>query len=146
MKVIGIAAITIDGYISKGKSDKLLWSKDKHFFKKQTMGHTIIMGSQTRKNISSTLRGRKKIIIHREDNPQKILSSIEKTKCFVIGGGKTFAKFSSHLTHLYLTTHPLLFGGGTKLFDNLNIKINLKFQKQITILPEEGIIQMQYKI
>ena len=76
MKVIGIAAITIDGYISKGKSDKLLWSKDKLFFKKQTMGHTIIMGSQTRKNISSTLKGRKIITIHREDDPQKILNSI----------------------------------------------------------------------
>ena len=146
MKVIGIAAITIDGFIARHSIEKITWSKDLSLFKKQTLNHTVIMGSNTEKTLASKLEKRQTIVVHREDNPKAILDKIKGEKCFIIGGGKTFLKFAEYLTHLYLTIHPLIFGEGIKLFQSLDKKITLKFEKQIPVLPDEGIIQFQFSI
>ena len=146
MKVIGIAAITLDEYISKNRQDKVLWSKDKKLFKKQTMNSTLIMGSTTRTNISSKLKGRKVIVVHREDIPLDILKKVNNNKCFVVGGAQTFTRFYKYLTHLYLTPHPLIFGKGIKLFNDIKTKLFLNLEKQIPIDDGQQIFQMQYKI
>ena len=49
MKVILIAAITMDGYIAHENDEVISWSKDLKLFKKQTMGYPVIMGSNTEK-------------------------------------------------------------------------------------------------
>ena len=146
MKVIGIAAITIDGFIARHSIEKITWSKDLSLFKKQTLNHTIIMGSNTEKTFAAELEKRQSIVVHRDDNPKAILDKIKGEKCFIIGGGKTFLKFAEYLTHLYLTIHPLIFGEGIKLFQSLDKKITLEFEKQIPVLPDEGIIQFQFSI
>ena len=115
MKVILIAAITLDGFIARKSDEVITWSKDLKLFKEQTMGYPVIMGSNTEKTLTVALNGRKKIIIHRNSDPVKILSEIETDRCFVIGGGITNTKFAPYLTHLYLTPHPLIFGKGIKL-------------------------------
>jgi dihydrofolate reductase len=146
MDIILIAAITMDGFIAKKSDEVITWSKDLKLFKKQTMGYPVIMGSRTLKTLAVDLEGREKIIVHREDSPEDILSKLDTDKCFVIGGGMTNTKFSKYLTHLYLTPHPILFGKGIKLFSALKYDIQLELQNAVVANESEKIIQYQYKI
>lgn len=146
MKVILIAAITADGFIAKSNDEVISWSKDLKLFKEQTMGYPVIMGSNTEKTLAVELKGRKKIVVNRNSDPENILSEIETDKCFVIGGGMTNTKFAPYLTHLYLTPHPFLFGNGIKLFTDLKEDLQLNLVHTITVDEKEGIFQYQYEV
>jgi dihydrofolate reductase len=54
--------------------------------------------------------------------------------------------FADHLTHLYITPHPLIFGKGIKLFETYEKEIKLKYEKKIPVFPEKGVFQYQFKI
>ena len=146
LEVIGIAAVTVNGYIARHSREKILWSKDLPLFKKQTKNCVVIMGSNTHKTLSDGLPGREIIIVNRTDNPADILRRIDQKRCFVIGGGKTYSKFSSYLTHLYLTIHPLVFKRGIKLFTKLEKEISISFVRLVPVVAEEGIFQFQFKV
>jgi len=145
-EVILIAAVTVDGFIARHSREVTTWSKDLHLFKEQTLGHPVVMGSNTYDTLAAELEGRKMIVVHRNDNPISILESIKEDKCFIIGGGKTYARFAPYLTHLYITPHPLVFGKGIPLFDGEVPELNLKFQKMIPVDEKNGIFQYQYKV
>ena len=146
-EVILIAAVTVDGFIARHNLETTSWSKDLQVFKKQTMGFPVIMGSNTDKTLLSSLDGRRKIVIKRNDDPKNILTEIKEKKCFVIGGGKTFYRFSSFLTHLYITPHPYVFGAGVALFDNLKMKeLHIKFLDLLEVDRNNGIFQYQYEV
>ena len=146
MDIILIAAITIDGYIARRSDEVITWSKDLKLFKKQTMGYPVIMGSNTEKTLAVELDGREKIIVHRNDKPEKILGELNTEKCFLIGGGMTYAKFAPFLTHLYITPHPIVFGKGIRLFSDLKEELSLKFIRKIAVNKTDGIFQVQYKV
>ena len=146
MNVILIAAITADGYIARHSNEIVEWSLDLQLFKEQTMGFPIIMGSNTKKTLKTDLTGRKEIVVHRTDNPKEILAGIKASTCFVIGGGMTNALFSSYLTHLYLTVHPLIFAKGIKLFEGLASEINLSLVQAVPIKGQKNLHQFQYKV
>ena len=146
MDIILIAAITIDGYIARQNDEVISWSKDLKLFKKQTIGYPVIMGSNTEKTLAVELDGREKIVVHRNDKPEKILGELNKEKCFIIGGGMTYTKFAPFLTHMYITPHPIVFGKGIRLFPNLKEGLSLKFIRKITVSKTEGIFQFQYKV
>ena len=92
------------------------------------------------------LDGRETTVIHRHSDPEKVLDKLHSDKCFIIGGGRTYTRFASYLTHLYLTIHPLIFGGGVPLFPNLDEELELVFMQMIPVEGEEGLYQFQYKI
>jgi len=144
--VILIAAVTVDGYIARHNLEVTSWSKDIHLFKDQTIGSTIIMGSNTYSTLSAELEGRKTIVIHRNEDPKAILSSIKEKRCFVIGGGKTYFRFAPYITHVYVTPHPYVFGEGVPLFDGTPEEMKLVFEKLITVSDKDGIYQYQYKV
>ncbi len=146
MDVILIAAITADGYIARRSDEIITWSKDLMLFKKQTMGYPVIMGSNTEKTLAVELVGRKKIVIHRNDDAKKILGELNTDKCFVIGGGMTNAKFAPYLTHVYLTPHPIVFGKGISLFSKLDQELSLQFVRMIQVNETEDIYQFQYRV
>ena len=146
MDIILIAAITMDGYIARRSDEVILWSKDLKLFKEQTMGYPVIMGSNTEKTLAVELSGRKQIVIHRNDKPEKILGELSAEKCFIIGGGKTYKKFAPFLTHMYITSHPIIFGKGIQLFPDLKEELSLKFIRKITVNKTDGIFQFQYKV
>ena len=52
--------------------------------------------------------------------------------------------FRSHLTHLFLTPHPLVFGKGIQLFYNLETEFGLELERFYTV--NENIVQYQYKV
>jgi dihydrofolate reductase len=145
-EVILIAAVTVDGFIARHNREVTTWSKDLHLFKEQTLGHPVVMGSNTYDTLAAELEGREMIVVHRTDDPESILADIESDRCFIIGGGKTYARFTPYLTHLYLTPHPIVFGNGVPLFDGDIPELNLSFQNMITIDKKDGIFQYQYKV
>ena len=145
-EIILIAAVTIDGFIARHNKEVTSWSLDLPLFKKQTLGHSIIMGSNTRKIISKELSGRKNIVVTRKDDPEQVLNNIATPRCFIIGGGITYSRFSSFLTHMYITPHPFIFGKGIRIFEKFTNEINLQFQKIMTIDEGRGIYQYQYKV
>ncbi|NOZ03998.1 MAG: dihydrofolate reductase [FCB group bacterium] len=146
MDVILIAAITVDGFIARHRNEAITWSEDLPLFKKQTMGYPVIMGSGTYDTLTVELTGREVIVVHREDDPGKVLSALKSDRCFVIGGGRTFSRFAPFLTHLYLTIHPLVFGKGIPLFPDLDSELQLRFMKKIPVKKAAGIYQFQYKV
>ena len=146
MDIILIAAITADGYIARHSNEVVSWSQDLHLFRKQTMGYPIIMGSRTMKTLATDLDGRETMVIHRHSNTEKVLDKLDSDKCFIIGGGRTFTRFASHLTHIYLTIHPLIFGKGVPLFPDLDKELDLIFLKMLSVDGVEGLYQFQYKI
>ena len=146
-KVILIAAVTIDGYIARHSLEITRWSKDLHVFKKQTMGHPLIMGFNTNKTLSSHLKGRRVIIAQRNDDPVNVLKSVKEDICFIAGGGKTYYRFYPFVTHLYITPHPYVFGSGIPLFSGSGMKeLKTKFLKLLEIDKENGIFQYQYQV
>ena len=145
-EIILIAAVTVDGFIARHQDEIIQWSRDLFFFKEQTMGCPIIMGSNTYKTLATELDGRKTIVVHRTDNPESILNRLNTPRCFVIGGGVTNSRFFSYLTHLYITPHPLVFGSGVSLFTDGVPELELSFQKLVPVLPDEGIFQYQYAV
>tara|TARA_B100001996_G_scaffold380257_1_gene367404 strand:+ start:227 stop:685 length:459 start_codon:yes stop_codon:yes gene_type:complete len=145
--VILIAAVTVDGFIARHNLEITSWSKDLPLFKKQTMNHPMIMGSNTFKTLTSLLGGRDIVVVHKDDKPQEILNNIKNKQCFIIGGGKTYYKFASFLTHLYITPHPYVFGEGVRLFDVSGMcELKLKFLQLIEVDNKNGIFQYQYQV
>lgn len=145
-EIVLIAAVTVDGKVARHNKEVTTWSKDLQLFKAQTIGHPVIMGSNTFDTLAAELEGRRCIIVHRNDYPQTILNTIEEDKCFIIGGGKTYARFAPYLTHLFITPHPHVFGGGVPLFDGDIPALNLSFQKLLPMDEKDGIFQYQYKV
>jgi dihydrofolate reductase len=145
-EIILIAAVTVDGKIARHAHEVTAWSKDLHLFKEQTLGHPVVMGSNTYNTLAAELRGRQMIVVHRDDDPENVLDEIDNERCFIIGGGKTYARFAPYLTHLYITPHPLVFGNGIPLFDGEMTELNLSFQNLITVNEQGGIFQYQYKV
>ena len=146
MDIIGIAAVTLDGFIARHSLEQVAWTKDLSLFKNQTRGHTVVMVFNTKKTLKNDLKGRQTITVKRKDRPGEILKKINKKKCFIIGGGKTFSMFADHLTHLYITPHPFIFGKGIKLFETYKKEIKLKYERNVPVFPEKGIFQYQFKI
>ena len=145
-EIILIAAVTIDGFIARSNDEITNWTKDLPLFKKQTMGHPVIMGSNTYKTLSNEFGGRSVIVVGRNDNPRSIIKEIKGDRCFIAGGGKTYSRCYPFLTHLYITPHPLLFGSGVSLFSDTVNEKSLSFEKLLEVSKEEGIYQYQYKV
>ena len=146
-RVILIAAVTVDGYIARHNLEITNWSQDLKLFKDQTMGCPVIMGSNTFKTLANELDGRENIVVSRKDNPGQVLSNIKAEKCFIIGGGKTYYRFLKHITDVFITPHPYVFGSGVPLFSGKNIpEVRLDFERLLEVNKSMGIFQYQYKV
>ncbi len=100
-----------------GKNNQLLWhiSEDLRYFKKVTMGATVIMGRKTYESIGKPLPGRRNIVISRtlEQIPGiEVFASVEavieelksaNNEAFVIGGGELYKSMLPYTKKLYLT-------------------------------------------
>ena len=147
MDVILTAAVTANGMIAREVTETVDWSAALALFREQTMGQTVIMGSQTEATLPTDLDGRKVVVMHRDMKPVDVLAQINTEHCFIIGGARTYSRFAPHLTHAYLTFHPVLFpSNAVPLFSLLASEIELTFVKKVSVRKEEGIYQFQYKV
>ena len=110
------------------------------------MGNPVVVGSNTFKTLEKDLSGREVILVSRNSEPQKVIRSIKRDRCFIIGGGKTYSRFSSLLTHLYITPHPYVFNKGVQLFEGKIKELKLKYKNLIVVNKEQGVFQYQYEV
>ncbi|RKY02721.1 MAG: dihydrofolate reductase [Spirochaetes bacterium] len=118
MNISIIASISKNGVI--GKNNRLPWHipEDLKWFKKNTMGKTIIMGRKTFDSIGKPLPGRKNIVITRNKSLKiegcEIYHSISQAlkklseekkgeEIFIIGGESIYRETIALSNRLYLT-------------------------------------------
>lgn len=111
-----------------GKDNQLPWHlpADLAYFKKTTMGHSIVMGRKTFVSIGRPLPGRENIIVTRNHSFQaegctvihsvddiKVIASKRKEEVFVIGGAEIFQATLPFADRLYMTKIDAHFPGDT---------------------------------
>jgi dihydrofolate reductase len=105
-----IFACDLNGVI--GKNGDLPWkqSTDLQFFKKTTLGKTVVMGRKTWDSLPFPLPGRRNIVISRSKRDDVEVMSIEEVRelaktndLFIIGGGEIYSTFIKESTIIYRT-------------------------------------------
>jgi dihydrofolate reductase len=109
-----IVAVSQDGVI--GRNGDLPWrlSGDLQWFKKITMGHTILMGRKTWDSLPKALPGRENWVLSRKDeraDGMRLFKSLEDVAnylldgqtLFVIGGGEIYRQALPLCHELYIT-------------------------------------------
>lgn len=111
-----------------GKDNKMPWHlpADLAYFKRTTMGHTVLMGRKTFESMGRPLPGRKNVILTRQKDyhPEgctvfhsidEALSAFTGENLFVIGGAEIIKEFLPVVDRLYLTLIDEEFEGDTFL-------------------------------
>ena len=105
-----IFACDLNGVI--GKNGDLPWrqSTDLQFFKKTTLGKTVVMGRKTWDSLPFPLPGRRNIVISRSNRDDVEVMSIEEVRelaktndLFIIGGGEIYSTFIEESSIIYRT-------------------------------------------
>ncbi len=147
-----IAAVARNGVI--GKNQDLPWRipEDWAYFKKMTMGKTMLMGRKTFESLGKPLPGRKHLVITRQtDYPappgvevyQTIadaLAAHPHEDIFVIGGGEIFREMLPLADTLYITHIDQDYDG-----DTFFPPIDPKIWKEISRDPKDGYSFVVYK-
>lgn len=107
-KLIGIAAVADNGVIGSG--NKLPWHipEDLAFFKKTTLGHTIVMGRPTARSIGRPLPGRRTLILTRKPSEAGEISELDAIQSetgmvFLCGGSDIYAAYLFECDELFIT-------------------------------------------
>lgn len=116
VNVAMIAAVSRNGVI--GKDNALPWHipEDLQYFKENTKGRAVIMGSNTYRSIGRLLPGRKNVVLTRDSNLLRqgstFQSSLEgavaealtaSNEVVIIGGGEIYRQFMPYANTLLLT-------------------------------------------
>lgn len=110
-----------------GKDNQMPWHlpADLSFFKKTTIGNTIIMGRNTFASIGKPLPGRKSIVLTRQSDFKhegvEVLNNIEslqkyqkqEEEYFIIGGEEIFKQTMPLIDKMYITFIDDTFDGDT---------------------------------
>lgn len=102
-----------------GRDNRLPWhlGDDLYLFKKNTMGHHLVMGRKTYESIGRPLPGRKMIVLSRQadftapgilnaaslEEALQIARQAQDDEVFIIGGGEVFAQALPLAGRIYLT-------------------------------------------
>ncbi len=120
MPIALVAAVARGGVI--GWQGRLPWRlpADLAYFKRLTLGHTVIMGRKTWQSIGRPLPGRRNVVLTRDadfsapgctviHSPEAALQ--EDGELFVIGGQEVYAAFMPLAERLYVTRIDAVFPG-----------------------------------
>ena len=109
-----IVAVADDGVIGRGGDLPWRLSADLKWFKKITLGHTILMGRKTWDSLPGALPGRQNWVLSRTAEPQEGMSvfrSMDEVKqaliptqtLFIIGGGEIYSMALPLCHELYIS-------------------------------------------
>ena len=127
--------LAADEHNAIGRKGGIPWHipEDFKYFKKTTLGHTVIMGWGTWVSLGSKpLPGRTNLVLCQEPVPEptaegvKFFSSLEKAlECagegaFIIGGGYTYREALPFATRIYLTRIHTLIEDADTFFPELD--------------------------
>jgi dihydrofolate reductase len=117
-----------------GSKNGLPWRlpADLAYFKKITIGHTIIMGRKTYESIGRPLPGRRNVILTRDysfvaegciicNTLDDALKFGHNEEVFVIGGAEIYSQFLPYARKLYITKIDEAFEGDT-YFDEIDFR------------------------
>jgi dihydrofolate reductase len=156
MKIILMAAVTIDGKIARHEAHFVDWSSKedkKTFYATSKRAGVIIVGNNTFKTFPSPLPGRLHVVLTRDtsdkasvpgeieytsDTPQEIVSDLEArgyTEAVLTGGAQINALFlnAGLVSEVWLTVEPLIFGVGIDVFQGID------FDLRVTLLGMERL-------
>jgi len=106
-----------------GNDNQMPWHlpEDLAYFKRITMGHTVIMGRKTYLSIGKALPGRKNIVLSRDPDfepkdAQIVDNLLDATEpgAFIIGGASIFEQTIDLVDTLYITHIDAEIGGDRK--------------------------------
>lgn len=166
MRIILIVALSANGKIAEveGQTSTDWTSKeDLRFFVEKTKEiGLVIMGRKTFKTIGKPLKGRRLIVLTREnegqmgsslleegivefthESPHALIDRLQKEGCdrvVVAGGASVYSQFllSGLVTDLYLTIEPVLFGRGIEFARDFG-RMNLSLQ-DIQRLGDQSVL------
>ncbi len=169
MKLILMAAQTVDGIIAKNPNQNADWTSpaDKKSFVAETKKHgAIIFGRTTFEAIGRALPGRLNLILTSEPEkyqdqtrpgqleffngqPTEVVQMLKKRgfKSAVLGGGsRTNAAFlrASLVDEILITIEPKIFGRGLNFTEGQEFDLNLKLLETKKI--GEDAIQLHYQV
>jgi len=109
-----IVAVAEDGVIGRGGDLPWRLSADLKWFKKITLGHTILMGRKTWESLPGALPGRQNWVLSRTVEPQEgmaVFRSMDEVKqaltptqtLFIIGGGEIYSMALPLCHELYIS-------------------------------------------
>ena len=109
-----IVAVSEDGVIGRGGDLPWRLSADLKWFKKITLGHTVLMGRKTWESLPRALPGRQNWVLSRTAEPQEGMSvfrSMDEVKqaltptqtFFIIGGGEIYSMALPLCHELYIS-------------------------------------------
>lgn len=138
MKVLLLAAVTLDGRIARSSHELADWSshEDKRLFATLSKSAgVVIMGRNTYETMPSPLPGRFNVVLTSgtppagapdgvefwSGSPQDVVEKLARrgyTSAVLAGGARTYREFldAGLVSELWLTLEPLAFGGGISLF------------------------------
>lgn len=112
-----IAIVALSSNRAIGRDNQLLWHlpNDLQFFKRITLGHTVIMGRKTFESIGKPLPNRRNIVISRQkgysSNGIEVAHSLEhaielcqgEEEVFIIGGAEIYRQSLPYVDTIYQT-------------------------------------------
>jgi dihydrofolate reductase len=124
--------VAMDKNRTIGINNRLPWRlpADLAYFKRVTLGHTVIMGRKTYESIGKPLPGRTNIVLTRDKDyvaegctvchsVDKVLKIKHNGDVFVIGGANIYNEFFNYADKLYVTLIDEEFAGDT-FFNNIS--------------------------
>jgi dihydrofolate reductase len=173
MEIVGIAAISIDGFITKHSEEGVSFTSaadqrffrealrefDCHIFGSKTFlaSKTLILRNLTRERLRIVLtRSPEKYSAYQHpdmleftsDSPEDIIADLQRRKkirCAVLGGSEVYTLFfvKNLLDELWLTVEPKIFGDGKKLITE-RMEIGLLLKDMVKL--SENTILLKYTI
>lgn len=150
MKINIIAAVGKN--LELGKNNKLIWplKEDLKYFKKMTIGKTVVMGDKTFYSIGKVLPGRNNIVLSFNEinipgvtvfNDHKKIFSLEEDEIFIIGGESIYELFLPYANKLYLTEIKMEDSSADCYFPNFD---KSKYKKNIIKNSQENGINYTF--
>ncbi len=116
-----------------GKNNDLIWHlpNDLKYFKKTTLGKTVVMGRRTFESLPFVLPKRRNIILQSSDriipgaeifhDIESVLESVkDEDEVFIIGGATLYKQFLEYASKLYLTEVKMSCPDATVYFPKFN--------------------------
>ncbi len=142
MKLIAIAAVSLNRII--GKDGQVPWDipEDLHRFMRLTRGHTVLMGRKSYESLGKPLADRRNVVLTSKSLPAvETYASVaaalralkNEEKVFVIGGGEVFKQMLPLVDMIQLTLVEKVVEGDTYFppYENLvRSDFTLQFEEQ----------------
>ena len=137
-----------------GKDNDLIWkiSDDLKFFKEKTISKYIIMGRKTFESLPTLLKGRKHIVLTRNEeiipgvavysNVQEIIEKFKTKEAYIIGGASIYKEFIDYVAKMYLTLIDDECKEADAYFPNFNEE---DFDKEILDIRHDEKLGINYK-